>query len=105
MKMTEPKQLKWTNSIALEYIYDKKGKKHLGKTSNNSLQLSKKHLGVAQEAMRINDDSPTFKTRPQGKRSVFEIFKQNGSHWQTGPDYVPSIFEVSNKAMKNNSSK
>lgn len=65
MKLTEPKILAWEHSDNLDYVYNKRGKKKLNLIQINSLEKSKKHLGISED--HSANDSPTTKKRAQGK--------------------------------------
>ena len=44
---------------------------------NIPLEKSKNHLGINEAPSGKIDDSPTFKSKPSGKRHAFNIFKEN----------------------------
>lgn len=77
MKLTERKNLNWSDSLNSDYVFNKQGKKHIKDSLNNSLDQSKAHLGVYTDIKRNPNDSPTFKSKPKGKRLVFDLFKEN----------------------------
>ena len=100
MKLTETKQLNWANLQNLDYLYYKKGRKQLGRLSNNSSDVSKAHLGVSEGRYKDNHNSPTYKTKPHGRKQATEIFKSAYKLLNQNITHIPSIFDVGTKKSK-----
>lgn len=93
MKLTEAKGLSWDNIEKLDYIYKHRGRKHLRQLSNNSLDKSKKHLGVIEAKNVANDDSPSYRTKPAGRRHAADIAKSTKPIIIDGASYYPSLLD------------
>lgn len=94
MKLTEQKQLNWAKIENLKYLFNRWGRKSTERIRINTLDKSKLHLGVTEVPKADDFETPTFWTKPTGKKRAADILKSNAKSILHFSVFAPSIFDT-----------